>query len=53
MPPHAPYTHPYGDVVDGFVVRCDCGCKLFRSYATQDEAEQAREDAEVDPLGAG
>ncbi|MBW0104986.1 hypothetical protein [Pseudonocardia sp. KRD291] len=42
---HAPYTVPYGDVVDGYVLRCDCGCGLFESYPTETEAEQAREAA--------
>ncbi|MET0191582.1 MAG: hypothetical protein ABW212_21450 [Pseudonocardia sediminis] len=45
MSTHAPYTVPYGDVVDGYVLRCDCGCSLFESYPTEREAEQAREAA--------
>lgn len=48
VPPHAPYTHPYGDVVDGYVLRCDCGCGLFESYPTRTEAAQARDAAEID-----
>ncbi|MDN5914866.1 MAG: hypothetical protein L0I76_07125 [Pseudonocardia sp.] len=47
MTTHAPYTVPYGDVIDGYVLRCDCGCDLFVSYSTEEDAEEARE-ASVD-----
>lgn len=53
MPTHVPYTHPYGDVVDGYVLRCDCGCGLFESYPTETEAAQARDAAAEIDLGTG
>ncbi len=43
MPAHSPYVVPMADVVDGFVLRCECGCDLFESYPTKAEAERARE----------
>lgn len=42
MSAHEPYVVPYGDTVDGYVLRCDCGCSLFEAYPTKDEAEKAR-----------
>lgn len=49
---HAPQILPIADVADEWVVRCDCGCKLFEQYANRDEAEAraaaAQDDAPLD-----
>lgn len=49
MTAHHPYKQPFGDVVGKFVVRCGCGCGLFREAQTEQEADELIEAAREVP----
>lgn len=43
---HAPQILPMAGVTDEWVVRCDCGCKLYEQYPTKEEAEERADEAQ-------
>lgn len=45
---HAPQILPIADMADEWVVRCECGCKLFEQYATHEEAEARATETQND-----
>ena len=42
---HNPYVVYMADLVDRWIVRCDCGCGLSEEFDTRDEAQDAADAA--------
>lgn len=45
---HDPHVMPYTDITDAWLARCDCGCGLYETHASQSDAEAAADAARTD-----